>query len=299
MLTRETIRKMTQDTTFKRGLQIYYSKNRVTEFNVTEQRGTGRRAMMVRDMVTARVRLSAAENCKVRLEYDRDSELLITSSCDCLAFTNGGGVCKHCVAVLLKYADWRVKQGLYTRPEGNYSKIQADAAPAAAGNAAADADGASDATGGTTADSVDPAPAPAPVEVYVPKELTTPMMKNLLEKRTRTRTAPVTEPAVHGRVRIEPVLHLSPSGDRVEFRIGADRMYVMKDTGKFKELMATGQSHSYGKNLTFTHTMDSIAPESRGIARFIMSHAGPPALGVVAPAASRLLVIDGGFCKAY
>lgn len=298
MLTRETIRKMTQDTTFKRGLQIYYSKNRVTEFNVTEQRGTGRRAMMVRDMVTARVRLSAAENCKVRLEYDRDSELLVTSSCDCLAFTNGGGLCKHCVAVLLKYADWRVKQGLYTRPEGNYSKIQADAAPAAAGSDAA-ADAGSEAAGGISADAADvpvsaPAPAPAPMEAYVPKELTTPMMKNLLEKRTRTRTAPVTEPAVHGRVRIEPVLHLSPSGDRVEFRIGADRMYVMKDTGKFKELMATGQSHSYGKNLTFTHTMDSIAPESRGIARFIMSHAGPPALGVVAPAASRLLVIDGG-----
>ena len=304
MLTRETIRKMTQDTTFKRGLQIYYSKNRVTEFNVTEQRGTGRRAMMVRDMVTARVRLSAAENCKVRLEYDRDSELLVTSSCDCLAFTNGGGLCKHCVAVLLKYADWRVKQGLYTRPEGNYSKIQTDAAPAAAGSDAA-ADTGSEAAGGISADAAgevpaDPAavsasaPAPAPMEAYVPKELTTPLMKNLLEKRTRTRTAPVTEPAVHGRVRIEPVLHLSPSGDRVEFRIGADRMYVMKDTGKFKELMATGQSHSYGKNLTFTHTMDSIAPESRSIARFIMSHAGPPALGVVAPAASRLLVIDGG-----
>ncbi len=287
MLTRETIRKMTQDTTFKRGLQIYYSKNRVTEFNVTEQRGTGRRAMMVRDMVTARVRLSAAENCKVRLEYDRDSELLITSSCDCLAFTNGGGVCKHCVAVLLKYADWRVKQGLYTRPEGNYSKID-EAVPAAGSDAAADTESAIPAE--TPAE---PAPVPAPVEVYVPKELTTPVMKNLLEKRTRTRTAPVTEPAVHGRVRIEPVLHLSPSGDRVEFRIGADRMYVMKDTGKFKELMATGQSHSYGKNLTFTHTIESIAPESRGIARFIMSHAGPPAMGVVAPAASRLLVLDG------
>lgn len=294
MLTRESIRKMTQDVTFKRGLQIYYSKNRVTEFNVTEQRGTGRRAMMVRDVVTARVRLSAAENCKVRLEYDRDSELLITSSCDCLAFTNGGGLCKHCVAVLLKYADWRVKQGLYTRPEGNYSKID-EAAPAPAEEqvetgSAAEQGGQPD--GGITLLQQLTMPVPS-AEAYVPKELTSPLMKNLLEKRTRTRTAPVTEPVVYGRVRIEPVLHLSPAGDKVEFRIGADRMYVMKDTGKFKELMATGQSHSYGKNLTFTHTLDSIAPESRGIARFVMSHAGPPALGVVAPAASRLLTLDG------
>ena len=134
MLTRESIRRMTQDTTFKRGLQIYYSKNRVTDFNVTEQRGTGRRAMVVRDVVTSRVRGSATENYKVRLEYDRDSELLITSACECLAFANFNGICKHCVAVLLKYADWRVKQGLYTRPEGNFQKIDGglDDAPALA-----------------------------------------------------------------------------------------------------------------------------------------------------------------------
>ena len=44
MLTREEIRKMTQEATYKKGLQLYYSKNRITDFNVTEQRGTGRRA---------------------------------------------------------------------------------------------------------------------------------------------------------------------------------------------------------------------------------------------------------------
>ena len=33
MLTREEIRKMTQEATYKKGLQLYYSKNRITDFN--------------------------------------------------------------------------------------------------------------------------------------------------------------------------------------------------------------------------------------------------------------------------
>lgn len=276
MLTRESIRKMTNDTTFKRGLQIYYSKNRVTEFNVTEQRGTGRRAAMVRDVVTARVRGSATENLKVRLEYDRDSDMLLTSACECLAFANVSGLCKHCVAVLLKYSDWRVKQGLYTRPEGNFQKVEGNLEDLTVVSA--------------------PKNMPAAVSeekakaVQMPKELTTSDIKILLERQTRTRTAPVTEPLIHGKIRIEPVLNLTAEIPQVEFRIGTSRMYVMKDAAEFAMRMKRGESHSYGKNLTFTHTMESLEASSRPIAQFILRrvsgmHAGEEA--------ARFLPLDG------
>ena len=314
MLTREAIRKMTQEATFKKGLQIYYSKNRLTDFNVTEQRSTGKRTIRIRDIVECRVRDTGAENYRVRLEYDRNTESLISSTCQCLAFTNLNGMCRHCVAVLLKYADWRVKQGLYTRPEGNFERVDggllegdgsAGANTAAgresvlSGIAGTAGSAAGQAGAGSPAKSEDPGVPQVPAgfgmpsaqsglqamkeihmlqqeiraEAYAPKEETTPAMKALLGKQTRKRTAQVTEQMVHGRVRIEPMIHLSPAGDKVEFRIGADRMYVMKDITAFVNHMNQGEEFSYGKNLTFTHTMESIAPESRAMARFILSHA--------------------------
>ncbi len=276
MLTREEIRKMTQEATYKKGLQLYYSKNRITEFNVTEQRGTGRRAAKIRDIAAARVRGTGADQLKVRIEVDRESDALVTSSCECLAFANFNGLCMHCVAVLLKYADWRVKQGLYTRPEGNFQKIGGpEDVEISEQTASDDTDGAASA-GGTPDTGYAQEEWVLDIEkqqAYLPKEDTSLAMKALLEKRTRTRTAPVTEPLVYGRVRLEPVLHLGSQGDKVEFRIGADRKYVMKDMTQFALLMKQGESHSYGKNLTFTHTMDGLDVQSQPLAQYIINHA--------------------------
>ncbi len=280
MLTREEIRKMTQESTYKKGLQLYYSKNRIMEFNVTEQRGTGRRAAKIRDIAFARVRGAGAEQLKVRLEVDRESDMLVTSSCECLAFANFNGLCMHCVAVLLKYADWRVKQGLYTRPEGNFQKIGGP--ETAAGAEPAEGTAGSVVTGQT--ETAAPNSFTSPVqeewvldiekqEAYLPKEDTSLTMKTLLEKRTRTRTAPVTEPMVYGRIHLEPVLHLGTQGDKVEFRVGADRKYVMKDIAQFAQLMKKGESFSYGKNLTFTHTLESLDAASQPLAHFIINRA--------------------------
>lgn len=327
MLTREEIRKMTQETTFKKGLQLYYSKNRLTEFNVTEQRGTGRRAAKIRDIITARVRGTGAEQLKVRLEVDRETDALVTSSCGCLASLNFNGPCMHCVSVLLKYADWRVKQGLYTRPEGNFQKLggpdseaeKDETIAAASADVPADFDAAAGEAAGTaklaektfTAEQLQEAgislgrlaledenPGCATMEewvqdlamqeAYLPKENTSRDMKVLLEKRTRTRTAPVTEPMVYGRVKLEPLLHLRPQGDQVEFRVGADRKYVVKDIAHFAQMMKQGDSHSYGKNLTFTHTMDCVDPESRSLVQFLMNRA-PAYTGTPV----RYLTLDG------
>lgn len=290
MLTREEIRKMTQEVTYKRGSQIYYSKNRIPEFHVSEQRTATKRSIRVRDIVDARVRTSPSENCRVRLEYDRESDALISATCQCLAFTNLNGICKHCVAVLMKYAEWQQKQKLYIQPAGNFERIEGALHENTDTAESAGQQGAGTQPAGETwqlqqQQSQQPE---VPLtqeslpqisllqqetrkEDLVPREETTPAMKVLLGKQTRKRTAPVTEQLVHGRVRIEPVLHLGPAGDKVEFRIGVDRMYVMKDVSSFAALMSRGDAFSYGKNLSFTHTMESIAPESRALVRFILA----------------------------
>ena len=196
MLTREEIRKMTQEVTYKRGTQIYYSKNRIPEFHVTEQRTASKRSIRLRDMVEARVRISPTENCRVRLEYDRESDVLVSAACQCLAFANLNGICKHCVAVLMKYAEWQQKQKLYIQPAGNFERIEGTlqgAADAFGGSSeVSDSGSENQPESGTPAASEQPSAAvTAPlsllqqeirIEDAAPKEATTPIPQKRISK---------------------------------------------------------------------------------------------------------------------
>ena len=279
MLTREAIRTMTSDATYKRGLQLYYSKNRMQDFQVEETRlrhsstlsgntagGAGRRA---NNRIFCKVRDAGTDVYQVKAEYDPQTDKLVTASCNCLAFVNSKELCKHCVAVLLKYGDWQIRQGLYVRPEGNFEKVDESKPKGDDGNNKVDDKAANPAAAAETVENTG-RPEPPMIQAYVPKEATSWDMKALLGRETRKRTAPVTEPLVHGRVRIEPVLHLSPLGDKVEFRVGAERMYVVKDTREFVRLMEASEEFRYGKGLAFTHSMEAITPECRPLARFIL-----------------------------
>lgn len=307
MLTRDAIRNLAQDVPYKKGLQLYYSKNRLQNFKVDERRLTGLKTGQAYNIVTCLVRDGGAELNRVRVEYDPRQERLVSAACDCLAFANNREICRHCVAVLLKYGDWQVKQGLYVRPEGSFEKVQSGEKPASmaentfgvkgeAGSLQTSAKSMANASAiQQTAPDVLLAPAEGktaaapeaglqliPVqesqpEAYIPKEPTSTDMKVLLMKQARMRTAPVTEQMVYGRIRIEPILHLGLNGDKVEFRIGADRTYVMKNTLEFCGLMETGEDFRYGKNLVFTHTMEALRPESRPLARFIADWSQRPA----------------------
>ena len=56
----------------------------------------------------------------------------------------------------------------------------------------------------------------------------------------------------------------------LHFKIGVDRMYVMKDVFAFARAVERQEEYAYGKNLSFTHAMESFAPESRPLVSFIL-----------------------------
>jgi len=57
---------------------------------------------------------------------------------------------------------------------------------------------------------------------------------------------------------------------RLSFKIGSNKMYVLRDLGKFCEAMRSGEEHAYGKSFTFVHTVENFREESRPLLRFLM-----------------------------
>ena len=49
----------------------------------------------------------------------------------------------------------------------------------------------------------------------------------------------------------------------VEFKIGINKMYVLKDAFSFDVHIANQDDYKYGKNLQFVHTIESFVEESR------------------------------------
>ena len=286
MLTTTKIKKLANNSAYQKGMQIRYSKKRILDFQVERKKQYGRRGGADSwDLVTARVRGSNGEVYDVEMEYSVFVDQVRTYSCECLAFENYTGMCKHCVAVALMYSDWQVKQKLYGADEedaeresmskpkrlSDYIDVGKES-PAAGGNSASGRTeaGRSGSDAAEPKDAAKPKEPAKPKKAAKPKEATSAFMKELLEKQTRRRTAPVTESRVHGKVTLEPALVLGLHQDTITFRLGAEKMYVLKDLGEFAMDVLAERDHSYGKNLSFTHSMDSFAPESLGLVQFIL-----------------------------
>ncbi len=106
MLTRDNIRRLTTENVYRRGVQIFYSKNQVRDFRVEKSHYEP-------EKVRARVRGNNRDFYEVMLLYDRRRDRLVEYSCECPAFANHVGICKHIVAVLLCYEDYQVQEQLH------------------------------------------------------------------------------------------------------------------------------------------------------------------------------------------
>ncbi len=248
MLTRTKIRNLTHAAFYARGLDLYLS-DKVKELQMRKESFV--------DMVDARVEGSGTKEYHVRICYDDVRDELVREECDCPAFYSYEGLCKHIVAVLLKYLDRKElekrkpeenESGGHETSEGSYrDRYLSEGVSLSAGE------------GG-----------------FVPGkrrmlQMTTPVMKQLLNRQVIRKTAPLVQGGVYGKVRIEPFLTCERTGVKAEFRIGATQMYVLKDVLDFADWMDRGEEHEYGKKLSFMHLMDAFEPESRGLAAFIRS----------------------------
>lgn len=66
----------------------------------------------------------------------------------------------------------------------------------------------------------------------------------------------------YGQVRLEPIITSSYNQFHIEFKIGAGKLYVLKNICKMLDCVEKGKYDSYGKNLGFIHDRSAFTPEA-------------------------------------
>lgn len=227
MLTKSEIRGMTDSAVYARGVEIYQS-GKISDFRVKNE-GDGVWVIL------AKVRGSGRNSYEVELEYDGQYEEVVGEFCSCPAFYNYDELCKHCVAVLLKFADYEEQHPLFFTGTGERQKKEY---PAVAG-----------------------------------QEETTPAMKELLVRKFIQRTYPMVYQEMCGKVKLVPYMEFENDRITVEFRIGISKMYVLKDIFEFRNRIREAKQYSYGKQLEFLHMREAFAEESKKMVDFLLAWA--------------------------
>ncbi len=84
-------------------------------------------------------------------------------------------------------------------------------------------------------------------------------LKNLCNQYSMRATAQYMLPeSIYGKVRLEPFVQMEYGYARVEFKIGIETMYVLKNISTFLESIHTCERVHYGKKLEFYHHIDAF-----------------------------------------
>lgn len=239
VLNKQIIQEITGTTIYNRGLELFL-QNKVLSFKSKEQNEE--------IYMSAFVQGSGNKKYEVELTYNTFYEDLSECFCDCPAFYNYDGICKHCAAVLLEgESRLDIQQSIFDYIEE----------PGHAGS------------GRRLSDYLGPESGR-----FLPKSRsreTTPVIKDLLQRQRMKSTFPLIQNSPYEKVTLEPHFRCSENHVTVEFKIGIDTKYVLKDVFEFVQNITSCAKHSYGKKLNFLHTLSAFDPLSQQIVRFILN----------------------------
>ena len=238
MLNRQIINEITGSTIYNRGFELF-CQNKVLTF----QSKTQDEEIFIKAIVQG----SGKKKYNVKLVYNTFYEDLSECFCDCPAFYNYDGVCKHCAAVLLECENrLDIQQSIFDYIEepgtdGQKRRLSDYIVP----------------EGGR----------------FLPRshsKETTPIIKDLLRRQRIKSTLPLMQNTPYEKVSLEPHLKCSENSAVVEFKIGIDTRYVLKNVFEFVQNVESCAEYSYGKKLKFIHTLSAFEPLSQRIVKFIL-----------------------------
>lgn len=238
MLKRIAIRALCNTTAYQRGLDIYRTGKRIQSLDIKPEGAV--------DKVSALVKGSGRNVYNTGFQYDAEADRVKEVYCDCPAFRSYSGICKHCVAVLLEYGDRKAYERVEARKQQDQAKKAAEATEGSA-------------------------LMPGMPEKGVPVTKTTVELKSLLNRQIYSHMLPFSGDPYFGRVELETCLKFKSVGNcfSVEFRIGCEKKYILKDVLAFVWNLDHNEKVSYGKNLEFIHSDDAFSKKSRGVLAFI------------------------------
>lgn len=175
--------------------------------------------------VRAKVRGQIERSYPVTVIVDEEFETVSDCRCTCEAFYNYEGMCKHCVAVLFAYVNRRPAVDILRAKQGRL------------------ADGKEEAEG----------------IGQIPVMRTDSALKTLLNQYSlRAGVGYLIPENIYGKVELEPYFHLNYSYANVEFKIGTEQKYVLKNISAFLQALAQNEKVRYGKKLDFYHNRQAF-----------------------------------------
>lgn len=238
VLTKQTIKEITGATIYHRGLELF-RQNKVLSFQ-SEDRNE-------EIYVKATVQGSGRKKYKVTLAYDTLYEEITECYCDCPAFYSYDGLCKHCAAVLFVCED---------RLEEHYAIFDYIEEPGQTGEKRRLSNYLEHENGR-----------------FLPRassKQTTPVIKDLLQRQRAKATAPLLQGVPHEKIVLDPLFKCTENNALVEFKIGIDTKYVLKDVFEFVQNINANAAYSYGKKLNFVHTLSAFEPLSQKLVKFLL-----------------------------
>lgn len=278
MITRASIRSLCNSASYTRGLEIYRNEDKLLEFQVEN---TEKEAL-----VKATVKGSGSKCYRVKLKYDKEKDFLDSIYCECPAFHTYTGLCKHCVSVLLKYVDYctrkkaladyaigfGAKKGapiggrnntlLHSEKTIPHERAKEEKRPLAQRLLDRKKEGRS------LEDSL--AFWELPKGDISERRTSAPLEKFMKDQHIR-RISPFMAPKLFGKVRLEPLVKCMGNSISVEFRIGVEKLYVLKDIFEFVWCVKEGRTGTYGKQLQFLHMPEAFTEEGKKLAGFILN----------------------------
>ena len=148
--------------------------------------------------VRAKVRGINQEYYEVTATIDEEFGDVTNCNCGCEAFYNYEGMCKHCVAMLLNYVNKRTPMEILRLKRGQSTET------------------------------------PEAGERPVGKMETAAPLKNLLSQYSMRATSKYMLPeTIYGKVELEPYFEMDYGYARLEFKIGMETKYVLKNISAF------------------------------------------------------------------
>lgn len=181
--------------------------------------------------------------------------------CECPAYREYTGLCKHCVATLLRYI--QVCDDMQRKQQQPVKKLTVEF-PEKIENPRQleliDLKGA-----GMLHTAKKSSHAKQSALPQTDRRLYNILMEDGIEQQL-----PYKQPQVRGKVRLYPICFDCHGKLSVEFKIGIKQLYVLKDLNEFTQLMQMKGYKSYGAKLGFYHHMSAFAPESAPLASFLV-----------------------------
>lgn len=238
MLKRTAIRALCNTTAYQRGLDIYRTGKRIQSLDIKPEGAV--------DKIAAAVKGSGRNVYNTGFQYDTEADRIKEAYCDCPAFRSYSGICKHCVAVLLEYGDRKAYERVEIRRQQDEEQKQAELFSGTAFPAALSGPG-------------------------QPATKTTVELKSLLNRQLYSRMLPFSGDPYFGRVELETCLKFNSVRNcfTVEFRVGCEKKYILKDVLAFVWNLDHNEKVSYGKNLEFIHSDEAFSEGSRSVLAFI------------------------------